>query len=316
MIRGHLFPAILPSWNPWNAPSNCSNGRSLAVQLASNRLFGSLDLFVLDAPHLFARPGNPYLTPEGTDWPDNGRRFAALARMAWNIGIGAVPSFVPDVIHLHDWQAALTPAYLHYSGQPWPRTVMTVHNLAYQGRFPPQIMEEIDLPPQSFAMDGVEFYGSVAFLKAGLQFADRITTVSPTYAKEIQTEAAAWVLAACFARDPLQLHGILNGIDTTVWNPETDRTIPYRFNSVRLDDRSLNRTALQHRFGLELNSTSLLLGVVSRLSWQKGLDVLADCLPILLKEGMQLVLAGNRRCRTSGPISCRRPRPTRNRSAS
>jgi starch synthase len=253
---------------------------------------GALSLFVLDAPHLFARPGNPYLTPEGTDWPDNGRRFAALARMAWNIGIGAVPSFVPDVIHLHDWQAALTPAYLHYSGQPWPRTVMTVHNLAYQGRFPPQIIEEIDLPPQSFAMDGVEFYGSVGFLKAGLQFADRITTVSPTYAKEIQTDSSGMGLGGLFRARSAQLLGILNGIDTIVWNPETDRTIPYRFNSNRLDDRVPNRTALQHRFGLELNSSSLLLGVVSRLSWQKGLDLLAGCLPVLIKEGMQLVLLG------------------------
>jgi starch synthase len=253
---------------------------------------GPLDLFVLDAPHLFARPGNPYLTPEGTDWPDNARRFAALARMAWNIGIGAVPSFVPDVIHSHDWQAALTPAYLHYSGQPWPRTVLTVHNLAYQGRFPPQILEEIDLPPQSFAMDGVEFYGSVGFLKAGLQFADRITTVSPTYAKEIQTEDGGMGLGGLLHSRSARLHGILNGIDTTVWNPETDPAIPYRFNSAKLDDRSLNKTALQHRFGLELSSPALLLGVVSRLSWQKGLDLLAECIPSLLEEGMQLVLLG------------------------
>jgi starch synthase len=247
---------------------------------------------VLDAPHLFARPGNPYLTPEGADWPDNGRRFAALARMAWHIGTGAAPSFVPDIIHAHDWQAALTPAYLHYSGQPWPRTVMTVHNLAYQGRFPPQILQEVDLPPESYAVDGLEFYGSVSFLKGGLQFADRITTVSPTYAKEIQSDEAGMGLGGLLRARSAQLHGILNGIDTTVWNPETDPAIPYRFNSDRLDDRSPNRTALQHRFGLELNDSALLLGVVSRLSWQKGLDVLADCIPTLLTEGMQLVLLG------------------------
>lgn len=253
---------------------------------------GALDLFVLDAPHLFARPGNPYLTPEGADWPDNGRRFAALARMAWNIGIGAIPSFVPDIIHSHDWQAALTPAYMHYSGQPWPRTVMTVHNLAYQGRFPPQILEEIALPPEAFTMDGVEFYGDVGFLKAGLQFADRITTVSPTYAKEIQSADSGMGLDGLLRGRSAQLFGILNGIDTVVWNPETDSAIPYRFNSNRLSDRSPNRAALQHRFGLELNNKSLLLGVVSRLSWQKGLDVLAACIPTIIKEGMQLVLLG------------------------
>jgi starch synthase len=253
---------------------------------------GALNLFVLDAPHLFARPGNPYLNPEGADWSDNGRRFAALARMAFNIGIGAVPSFAPDVIHSHDWQAALTPAYLHYSGQPWPRTVLTVHNLAYQGLFPPKILEEIDLPSQSLVTDGVEFYGNVGFLKAGLQFADRITTVSPTYAKEIQTDDAGMGLGGLLRARSAQVHGILNGIDTLVWNPETDPAIPYRFNSNRLDERSHNRTALQHRFGLDQNNNSLLLGVVSRLSWQKGLDLLASCIPILVQEGIQIVLLG------------------------
>src|ERR1700748_241871 len=122
---------------------------------------GELDLLVLDAPHLFGRPGNPYATADGTDWPDNGQRFAALSRMAADIGLGDVPAFVPQIVHVHDWQAGLAPAYLHYVGRQHAGTVMTVHNLAYQGQFPPALLDEFGLPPDSFATQGVEYYGAI-----------------------------------------------------------------------------------------------------------------------------------------------------------
>src|ERR1035437_4290145 len=128
-----------------------------------------LDLFVLDAPHLFARPGNPYTAPDGADWPDNAIRFASLGRIAAEIGQGAIPEFVPHVVHAHDWQAGLTHAFLHYSERPRPGTIMTVHNLAYQGQFPREILNDIGLPPDSFAIDGVEYYGGGGFFKAGAQ---------------------------------------------------------------------------------------------------------------------------------------------------
>jgi starch synthase len=254
---------------------------------------GALDLFVLDVPHLFARPGNPYLSTEGVDWPDNGLRFAALAQMGAEIGLGAVPSFVPDVVHCHDWQAALATAYLHYSGRPRPGTVMTIHNLAYQGRFPRRLMDQIALPPESFTMHGVEYYGDIGFLKAGVQFADRITTVSPSYANEIQGDEEGMGLGGLLHERSGQLRGILNGIDTDVWDPATDPNIPHQYRSNEFDRRCLNKTALQQRFGLELKSDRLLLGVISRLSWQKGLDLLIECLPTVLNEGMQLVLLGS-----------------------
>jgi len=127
-----------------------------------------LDLFVLDAPHLFARPGNPYIAPEGADWPDNAIRFAALGRIAAEIGQGAIPTFIPQVVHAHDWQAGLTHAFLHYSERPRPGTIMTVHNLAYQGQFPREMLSDIGLPPESFTVDGVEYYSGIGFLKAGL----------------------------------------------------------------------------------------------------------------------------------------------------
>jgi starch synthase len=254
---------------------------------------GELELFVLDAPHLFARPGNPYLSPEGTDWPDNGLRFAALARAAGHIGLGIVPSFVPDIVHAHDWQAALAPAYLHYSGRKRPGTVVTVHNLAFQGRFPRHLLDQIGLPPESFTMHGVEYYGSIGFLKAGLQFSDRITTVSPTYAIEIQSDEGGMGLGGLLRERSHDLSGILNGIDIDVWNPATDLSIASLFDADDLDRRAANKTALQKRFGLEPSQDAFLLGVISRLSLQKGLDLLLESLPTVLGEGMQLALLGS-----------------------
>jgi len=255
--------------------------------------FDRLDLLVLDAPHLFARPGNPYVSPDGEDWPDNGLRFSALGKIAAEIGHGAVPSFVPDVVHAHDWQAGLTHAYLHYSGRPRPATVMTVHNLAYQGQFPRELLGTFGLPPESFTMHGVEYYGTIGFLKAGLQFADRITTVSPTYALEIQETEGGMGLGGLLRGRSAILSGILNGIDTAVWNPETDPHIVSRFSNEKLQHRAENKVALQLRLGLQPSSDGLLLGAISRLSWQKGLDLLLADLPDLLNEGMQLALLGS-----------------------
>jgi starch synthase len=254
---------------------------------------GELDLLVLDAPHLFGRPGSPYVTSEGTDWPDNAMRFAALARMAADIGLGDVPAFVPDIVHAHDWQAALAPAYMHYSNRRRAGTVITVHNLAYQGQFPGGMLAALGLPPESFALHGVEYYGTIGFLKAGLQFADRITTVSPTYAKEIQSDAAGMGLAGLLRERANVLSGILNGIDVAVWNPATDPQVSARYSAGDPGPRAANKAALQQRLGLEVSPDAFLLGVISRISWQKGLDLLLECLPTIAGEGMQLALLGS-----------------------
>ncbi len=254
---------------------------------------GELDLLVIDAPHLFGRPGNPYTSPEGIDWPDNGLRFAALSRMAADIGLGDVPAFVPHVLHLHDWQAGLAPAYLHYSNRRHAGTVMTVHNLAYQGKFPRELLDAFGLPPESYATQGVEYYGTIGFLKAGLQFADRITTVSPTYAKEIQSEEGGMGLAGLLRARAADMAGILNGIDVTVWDPATDQNLPVHFSASDLTGRAVAKAALQERFGLEPLPDALLLGVISRISWQKGLDLLLDVLPAMFDEGMQFILLGS-----------------------
>ncbi len=252
-----------------------------------------LDLFVLDVPHLFDRPGNPYVTPEGTDWPDNGVRFAALSRIAADIGLGLVPAFVPDIVHAHDWQAGLAPAYLHYHSGARPGSVMTIHNMAYQGKFARELIGAIGLPWDGFNVRGLEYFGGISFLKAGLQFADRITTVSPTYAREIQSDEGGMGLGGLLRERSGALSGILNGIDIAVWNPETDPHIAARFGGNELTLRAANKVTLQQQFNLDPSPQTPVLGVISRLSWQKGLDLLLAAIPTMLSENMQLALLGS-----------------------
>jgi starch synthase len=256
-----------------------------AARVAATRV-GGIDLLVLDAPHLFDRPGNLY------GHGDDAQRFAALGWAAGAIGRGAISEFTPDVVHAHDWQAALAPAYLHYAGAPRPRTVLTVHNLAFQGQFPAHLLGALRLPPEAYAIDGVEYYGAIGFLKAGLLFADRITTVSPSYADEIRTNAGGMGLGGLLRARGDALAGILNGIDTAVWNPATDRALAARFDAARPEARAANKAALQAQLGLAADPDALLVGVVSRLTWQKGMDVLADALPALIAAGGQLALLG------------------------
>ena len=253
---------------------------------------GELDLFVLDAPHLFARPGNLYLGPDGLDWPDNAQRFGALARVGADVGKGAATSFAPDIVHAHDWQAALTAAYLHYDGGPRPGTVVTVHNLAFQGHFPAALLGVLGLPPDSLVIDGVEYFDGIGFLKAGLLFSDRITTVSPTYAREIMTPEWGMALDGLLRTRANVVHGIVNGIDVDVWDPEHDGRLPQPYNAVRLDMRARNKAALQERMDIELKADAPLFGVVTRISSQKGLDLLLGALPTLLALGGQLALLG------------------------
>jgi starch synthase len=260
--------------------------RLLAAEVAG------LDLLILDAPHLYDRPGNPYVGPDGHDWPDNAVRFAALSRVAADVGRGMLNGYKPDIVHAHDWQAGLAPAYLHYGDGPRPGTVMTVHNLAFPGKAPGDLLPRLGLPPEAWSIDALEFHGAISLLKAGLRFADRITTVSPTYAEEIQTEAAGMGFDGLLHARANVVLGILNGIDTLIWNPMTDDRLAARFDRDSLTKRPGNKTALQARMGLDQNEMTPLFGVVSRLTWQKGMDLLLACLPMLRSIGAQLALVG------------------------
>ena len=253
---------------------------------------GGLDLLVLDAPHLFERPGNPYVDASGRDWPDNALRFGALGAVAADIGRGAVAGFAPDIVHAHDWQAALAPALLHYGGGARPATVLTVHNLAFQGLFPVDLLAAIGLPAHAFSVDGVEYHGKIGYLKAGLVFADRITTVSPTYASEIRTAEHGMGLDGLLRHRAGVLSGILNGIDDRVWNAATDPWLPSRYDAKHLNARVANKVALQARMGLAAAPEALVFGVVSRLTEQKGMDLLLEAMPSLAAQGAQLALLG------------------------
>ena len=250
-----------------------------------------LDLIVLDAPHLFERPGNPYLNAEGADWPDNWKRFAALGLAASDIGRGAVASFIPAVVHAHDWQAALAAVYLHFVAGERARTIVTIHNLAFQGRFPPTVFGGLHLPDEAFAVDGVEYYGGVGYLKGGLQFADAITTVSPTYAEEICTPAAGMGLDGLLRSRHHVLAGIVNGIDTAVWNPAADLVLPATYTSAKLAGRAVNKREVEKAFALDADSGPLFC-VISRLTWQKGMDLLGECLDGLVASGARLAVLG------------------------
>ena len=248
-----------------------------------------LDLFVLDAPHLFNRIGNPYLGPDGKDWPDNAQRFAALSHVAADLARGALGNYKADILHVHDWQSALAPVYLKYSGGP--KSVITVHNIAFQGQFPSAYFNILDLPPQAFAIDGVEFYGNVSYLKGGLSCADAITTVSPTYANEICTADYGMGLQGLLQSRRAALSGIVNGIDTDVWDPQTDKTLAANYSVKDIAKRAINKRAIEKRFGLE-EDDGILHGVVSRLTWQKGLDIFASLLDWLVGAGGRLALIG------------------------
>jgi len=251
-----------------------------------------LSLFCVDAPHLYDRAGTPYGAADGSDFPDNPQRFAALSQMAAVVGLGAVPQFVPDVVHAHDWQGGLAAAYLHYAGQRRPATVMTVHNLVFQGRYPAELLGTLGLPLAAYNVEGVEFYGGIGFLKAGLRLADAITTVSPTYAAEICTPEGGMGLDGLLRTRSAVLSGILNGIDTHIWDPATDPYLAANFGAYRLRRRLRNKAALQARLGLAPDPAVLLFGVVSRLTQQKGMDLLLAALPALLGHGAQLAVLG------------------------
>jgi starch synthase len=286
------YPAVMAALDAPDAVFNWEDLFGGPARLLAGNGKG-VELLVLDAPHLYARPGNPYVDASGQDWPDNAMRFAALAQAAAAVGQGVVAAFQPDVVHCHDWQAGLAPAYLHYANAPHARTVMTVHNLAYQGQFPAYLLGMLGLPPYAYAMDGVEYYQSVGYLKSGLYFADAITTVSPSYAAELQTDAGGMGLAGLFRSRAAAVFGILNGIDTDVWNPATDELIAARYDADDFAARAANKAALQNRLGLAADPGRLLIAVVSRLAWQKGLDLLHEVLPALSAIGAQLAVLGS-----------------------
>ena len=264
------------------------------VRLLQGRLPDGLPLLLIDHAGYYQRAGNPYLGADGHDWPDNALRFGLLSQMAaWLAGEQSPLPRRPDVLHCNDWQTGLAPAYLRFYDRAHAATVMTIHNLAYQGVFPPTGLGALNLPQESFHLEGLEFHGMLSFLKAGLVYSDRITTVSPSYAREIQQEPLGFGLQGLLHHRREVLTGILNGIDTEEWNPATDARLWATYDAGNLSGKARCKAALQQEMSLALEADTPLLAVVSRIAPQKGLDVVADALPQLMQMGFQFVLLGS-----------------------
>ena len=246
-----------------------------------------LPLYLQDQPAFFDRPGGPYGHPD-----DLAQRFAALCWAAAELGRrGDADGWRPDVLHGHDWPAGLMPAYVAYGDGPRPITVMTIHNIAFQGRFSSALLDALWLPRHAFTPEGIEFHGDIGYLKAGLQLADLITTVSPTYAREIQ-QAGGHGLEGLLAHRRDRLQGILNGVDHGVWNPARDPHLVSRYDLKHPSRRGPNRPDFQRRMGLAEDPTAPLFAAVSRLDPLKGLDLVLDNVDHLVAQGAQLAVLG------------------------
>ncbi|MEQ8357113.1 MAG: glycogen synthase GlgA [Kiloniellaceae bacterium] len=290
------YPAVkaaLPAKSKTVDPGKLPGGRARLIAAKA----AGLDILALDAPQLFERPGNPYLGPDGKDWPDNHLRYGALCRAAARIAVNGIDGWRPDVVHTHDWQGGLVPAYLKLGTAKQraavPPTLITIHNIAFQGLFPAKSVAPLGLPQSGFHPGGFEFFGQLGFLKAGLAYAERISTVSPTYARELASAEFGMGLEGVIAHRRGDLCGILNGIDLDVWNPESDAQIAAPYTAGRRAPKVKNRKALAERFGLSSNGEAPLFCVISRLTRQKGLDLLLEALPRLLARGARLAVLGS-----------------------
>ncbi|HDT13841.1 MAG TPA: glycogen synthase GlgA, partial [Candidatus Aminicenantes bacterium] len=267
-------------------------GRSLDYAVHAHRADRVTVLFI-DRPEFFDRDGL-YGTAAG-DYPDNGERFAFFSRAA--LETMRALDFSPDIIHGHDWQSALAFAYLRhvYGGDPFfarARTLFTIHNLAYQGLFEQEVLARVGLPPALFNMNDLEYFGQVNALKAGILYADAVTTVSPRYSREIQTPEFGCGLDGLLRSRAGVLHGILNGVDYRDWDPATDRHIPRNFTPADLSGKKVCREMLGLEFGLAAPEDRPVVGMVTRLAGQKGLDIVCEALDDLMGLGLTLIILG------------------------
>ena len=250
-----------------------------------------IPVWLIDAPSLFGRSGGLYQDERGQDWSDNARRFAFLAHVAAQLARDFA-KWKPDVVHANDWHAGLLPLLLSSEQTPRPATVFTIHNLAFQGNFAEQVLNEIDVPSRFFNADGLEFYGQVSFLKAAIRYSDRITTVSPTYAEEVLTPEFGCGMEGVLRNRGHDFSGIVNGIDDEAWSPATDIHLPRVYSARDISGKRICKAELQRRWGLEVDPEIPVIGFVSRLAHQKMADVVVDAVPAIVERGAQFVLVG------------------------
>lgn len=278
------------------------------LELVSSQIDGSLDgirilegrlpdsnviLWLVDAPHLFDRDGQPYTDRSGRDWPDNAQRFATLSQVVKAIACDrAKLNWRPDIVHCNDWQTGLVPALLSREAHR-PATVFTIHNMAYQGLFKWEQFVKTGLPNALWSVDSMEFYDQISYLKGGIVHSDMINTVSPRYAEEICTEAFGCGMQGILQRRRDRLRGILNGVDYEVWDPRKDSLIFRQYDYSTFRFKRQNKTALQKQMGLEIDPNVPMLGVVCRMVEQKGIDLIINLLPKLSRQQVQFVGLGS-----------------------
>lgn len=296
------FPAIMAGLKdpvkvggfgtPWGESVEVLFGALPAVSQGPHTVYA----YVLQAPGLYDRPGNPYEDAQKRPYGDNHRRFAALGWAGAHLAHGLDPLWRADLVHSHDWHAALTPACLAvWNAGVGPRvpSVYTIHNLAYQGVFWPQNFGDLGLPGHVFSVQGMEYFGQISFMKAGLSYASHITTVSPSYAREIQTPEQGCGLDGLLRRRSGQLSGILNAVDDSVWNPATDKLLPHNYDVKNINGKARSKAALQAEHGLKVDADAPLFTVVSRLTEQKGLPLVLAAVDDITSRGGQLLVLGN-----------------------
>ena len=302
---GHSVRVLMPAYGGMKVEGDVTSSIDLpadggwpAAQLLTVRT-PAITLVLLSCPPLYDRPGSPYVTPDGRDHADNAYRFGFLAHVAARIGMpmSPLPDWQADIVHANDWPTALAPMYLADWRTFIPKhqraaSVVTIHNIAFQGVFPMHLADMLGVPWHWRGMDGAEFWGQISMLKAALQFSDAITTVSPTYAQEIRGEHFGAGLQGVLRAQSHKLTGILNGIDTHVWNPKSDSLIEHRYGPIDISSKHANKLALQDRSGLAVRERAMLFGVVSRLTSQKGIDLVLGAIDGIVARGGQLVVLG------------------------
>ena len=285
------YPAVMSKLGGGRVVREIDDLFGVPAKLIAARVEG-LDVIVIDAPVLYDRPGNPYVSPDGWDWPDNWKRFAALGWVAAELAHGLVEGYHPQLLHCHDWQAGLAPAYIKFGPTSHIKTVMTIHNIAFKGFFGADIFGQLRLPPHAFEMGGVEFYGGISYLKSGMECADYVTTVSPNYADEIRTPEFGMGLEGLLNGRAETVVGILNGIDVEAWNPATDPALAQTYAANTIQARQANKLAVAEKFGLD-GADGPLFCVISRLTDQKGMDLLLQTVDGLVDLGARLAVLGS-----------------------
>ena len=296
---GHDVRIVMPAYADVLAglgdlPSKRINQAGGEVEIFETNLPGtSVPVWLVSHQGAFDRSGNPYLAENGKSWPDNAERFALLCRVSVEIAMNRMGfGWKPQIVHCNDWQSGLIPALLEDEADR-PATVYTIHNLAYQGLFPKELFQKLGLPQHFWSYNALEFWDQLCFLKGGLVYADRINTVSPNYAVEIQGKEFGCGMEGLLKERKDRLSGIINGIDEESWNPSTDPLLPFRFELGNMLGKQENKSELQKHFNLTLDKDVAVIAMVGRTVQQKGIDLVIETLPKLMELPVQLAILGS-----------------------